>query len=151
MVVSGLDGAGCEPLLDQCLTERELEGDGFDRLAKLQLKFSSDSPSVRHQLCYRQGTLLCDAPFCTVEDINTTNHNSLLKQALKLQVCWEMFRRHFSITVQRNDMRFGGIVVPNTSCLSLTLGLCSSFSFGVVSVLLSRFDSLFKCTVNKKL
>ena len=68
-----------------------------------------------------------------------------------MQVCWEIFRRHFSITVQRNDMRFGGIVAPNSGCLSLTLGLCSSFSFGVVSVLRSRFDSLFKCTVNKKL
>ena len=41
----------------------------------------------------------------------------------------EMFRRHFSITVQRNHMRFGGIVAPNSGCLSLTLGLCSSFSF----------------------
>ena len=68
-----------------------------------------------------------------------------------MQVCWEMFRRHFSITVQRNRMRFGGIVAPNSGSLSLTLGPCSSFSFGVVSVLLSRFDSLFKCTVNKKL
>ena len=68
-----------------------------------------------------------------------------------MQVCWEMFRRNFSITVQRIDMRFGGIVAPNSACLSLTLGPCSSFSFGVVSVLLTRFDSLFKCTVNKKL
>ena len=63
----------------------------------------------------------------------------------------EMFRRHFSITVQRNHMRFGGIVAPNSGCLILTLGLCSSFSFGVVSVLLSRFDATFKCTVNKTL
>ena len=68
-----------------------------------------------------------------------------------MQVCWEMLRRRFSITVQRNDIRFGGIIAPNSGCLSLTLGPCSSFSFGVVSVLLSRFDSLFKCTVNKKL
>ena len=63
----------------------------------------------------------------------------------------KMFRRHFSLTVQRNRIRFGGIVAPNTSCLSLTLGPCSSFTFGVVSVLLSRFDSLFKCIDNKKL
>ena len=63
----------------------------------------------------------------------------------------KMFRQHFSITVQRNPMRFGGIVAPSSGCLSLTLGPCSSFSFEVVSVLLSRFDSLFKCTVNKKL
>ena len=48
-------------------------------------------------------------------------------------------------------MRFGGIVVPNSGCVSLTLGLCSPFSFGVVSVLLSRFDAPFKCTVNKTL
>ena len=45
-------------------------------------------------------------------------------------------------------MRFGGIVAPNGGCLSLTLGLCSSFRFGVVSVLLSRFDTPLKCTVN---
>ena len=32
-------------------------------------------------------------------------------------------------------MRFGGTVAPNSGCLRLTLGLCSSFSFGVVSVL----------------
>ena len=48
-------------------------------------------------------------------------------------------------------MKFGGIVAPNSSCLSLTLGLCNSFSFGVMSVLLSRFDAPFKCTVNKTL
>ena len=68
-----------------------------------------------------------------------------------MQVCWEMFGWHFSITVQRNHMRFGGIVAPNSGCLSLTLGLCSSFSFGVVSVLPSRFDAPFKCIVNKAL
>ena len=60
----------------------------------------------------------------------------------------EMFRRHLSITVQRNHMRFGGIVAPNSGCLSLTLGACSSFGFGVVSVLLSRFDAPFKYTAD---
>ena len=65
-----------------------------------------------------------------------------------MQVCWEMFPRHFSITVQRNHMRFGGIVAPNSDCLSLTLGPCSSFEFGVVSVLLSRFEAPFKCTAD---
>ena len=60
----------------------------------------------------------------------------------------EMFRRHFSITVQRNHMRFGGIVASNSGCLSLTLGPCSSFGFGVVSILLSRFDAPFKCTAD---
>ena len=48
-------------------------------------------------------------------------------------------------------MRFGGIVAPNSDYLKLTLGHCSSFSFGVVSVLLSRFDAPFKCTADKNL
>ena len=68
-----------------------------------------------------------------------------------MQLFWEKFGWDFSITVQWNHMRFGGTVAPNTSCLSLTLGPCSSFSFGVVNVLLSRFDAPFKCTVNKTL
>ena len=51
-----------------------------------------------------------------------------------MQVYWEMFSWHFSITVQRNHMRFGGIVAANSGCLCLTLRLYSSFSFGVVSV-----------------
>ena len=61
------------------------------------------------------------------------------------------FLQDFSVTVQRNDMRFGGIVAPKSGCLSLTLEPCSSFSFGVVSVLLSRFGALFKCTADKNL
>ena len=56
-----------------------------------------------------------------------------------------------SVSVQRNEMRFGGTVAPKSSCLNLTLGPCSSFSFGVVSVLLSRFGSLFKCTADENL
>ena len=60
----------------------------------------------------------------------------------------EMFRRYFSISVQQNHMKLGGVVAPNSGCLSLTLGLCSSFSFGVVSVLLSRFEAPFKCTAD---
>ena len=48
-------------------------------------------------------------------------------------------------------MRFGGIVAPNSDCVSLTLVVCNSFTFGVVSVLHSRFDAPFKCTVNKML
>ena len=59
--------------------------------------------------------------------------------------------QEFSVTVQRNDMRFGGIVAPKSGSLSLTLGPRSSFSFGVVSVLLSRFGSLFECTADKNL
>ena len=57
----------------------------------------------------------------------------------------------FSVTELRNDMRFGGIVAPKSGCLRLTLGPRSSFSFGVVSVLLSRLGSLFKCTADKNL
>ena len=68
-----------------------------------------------------------------------------------MQMYWEMFRRHFSITVRWNHMKFGEIVAPNSGCLSLTLELYSSFSFGLVSVLLSRFDAPFKCTENKTL
>ena len=48
-------------------------------------------------------------------------------------------------------MRFGGIVAPKSGCVRLTLGPCSSLSFGVVSVLLSRFGSLFKCTADNNL
>ena len=50
---------------------------------------------------------------------------------------------NFSITVLCNHMRFDGIVAPNTSCLSLTLGPCSSFSLGVVCVCLSRLDQMY--------
>ena len=48
-------------------------------------------------------------------------------------------------------MIFGGIVAPKSGYLRLILVPCSSFSFGVVSVLLSRFGSLFKCTADKNL
>ena len=54
----------------------------------------------------------------------------------------------FSITVQRNCMIFGEIVAPNSGCVMTTFGPCSSFRFDVVSVLLSRFDPLFKCTAD---
>ena len=40
----------------------------------------------------------------------------------------------FSVTVRRNDMTFRGIVAPKSGYLNLTLGACSSFGFGVVSV-----------------
>ena len=48
--------------------------------------------------------------------------------------------RDFSVTMQRNHMGFGGIVTPKSGCISLTLGPCNSFTFGVVSVLLSRLQ-----------
>ena len=57
----------------------------------------------------------------------------------------------FSVTVQRNNIGFGGIVAPKSGCLSLILGPCSSFSFGMVSVLLTRIGSLSKCTADKNL
>ena len=57
----------------------------------------------------------------------------------------------FSITVQRNRMKFGVKVATNSDCVSLSLGLCSLFTFGVGSLLLHRFDAPFKCTVDQKL
>ena len=48
-------------------------------------------------------------------------------------------------------MKFGVIVATNSDCVSLSLGLCSLFTFGVGSLLLQRFDALFKCTVDYKL
>ena len=48
-------------------------------------------------------------------------------------------------------MKFGVLVATNSGSLCISLGLCSSFSFGVVSILLLRFCSPFKCTVDKKL
>ena len=46
----------------------------------------------------------------------------------------EMFSCHFFGTKQQNTTKFGVVVAANGSCLQLDLGLCSSFSFGVVSV-----------------
>ena len=48
-------------------------------------------------------------------------------------------------------MKLGVLVAGNSGSLCISLELCSSFSFGVVSILLLRFRSLFKCTVDKKL
>ena len=45
-------------------------------------------------------------------------------------------------------MKFGVVIAANSSCLHLDLDLSSSFSVGVVSILLSRFDPLFKCTAD---
>ena len=58
---------------------------------------------------------------------------------------------YFSITVQQICMKIGVGITPNGSCLSLVLCHWSSFSFGVENVLVSRFVSTFKCTVNTKL
>ena len=48
-------------------------------------------------------------------------------------------------------MKLGVLVAANCDSLCISMGLCSSFSFGVVSILLLRFGSPFKCTVDKKL
>ena len=53
-----------------------------------------------------------------------------------------------SITVQRIRMKFCVSVATNSDCVSLSLGLCSLFTFGVVRCLLHRFDAPFKCTVD---
>ena len=45
-------------------------------------------------------------------------------------------------------MKFGVTVATNNDCVSLSLGLCSLFTFGVGSLLLHRFDGSFKCTVD---
>ena len=45
-------------------------------------------------------------------------------------------------------MKFGVNVATNSDCVSLSLGLCSLFTFGVERFLLHRFDAPFKCTVN---
>ena len=48
-------------------------------------------------------------------------------------------------------MKLGVLVVANSGSLCISLGLYSSFSFGVVSIFPLRFDAPFKCTVNKTL
>ena len=45
-------------------------------------------------------------------------------------------------------MKFGVNVATNSDCVSLILGLCSLFTFGVGSLLLHRFDAPFKFTVD---
>ena len=48
-------------------------------------------------------------------------------------------------------MQLGVLVAGSSGSLCISMGLCSSFSFGVVSILLLRFQSPFKCAVDKKL
>ena len=48
-------------------------------------------------------------------------------------------------------MKLGVLVAANSGSLCISLGLCNSFSFGVVSILLLRFPHPFKCTVDMKL
>ena len=53
-----------------------------------------------------------------------------------------------SITVQRIRMKFCVSVATNSDCVSLSLGFCSLFTFGVGRFLLHRFDAPFKCTMD---
>ena len=48
-------------------------------------------------------------------------------------------------------MKFGVVIEHNSAFFSPLLGYWSFFSFGVDNVLVSRFVSPFKCTVNKAL
>ena len=48
-------------------------------------------------------------------------------------------------------MKLSVLVAANSGSICISLGLYSSFTFGVVSILLLIFCSLFKCTVDKKL
>ena len=48
-------------------------------------------------------------------------------------------------------MKLGVLVAANSGSICISLGLYSSFSFGVVSIFLLRFCPPFKCTVDKKL
>ena len=41
-------------------------------------------------------------------------------------------------------MKFGENVITNSDSVSLSLGLCSLFTFGVRSLLLHRFNAPFK-------
>ena len=54
---------------------------------------------------------------------------------------------NISITVHRNLMRFLANVATKSDYVSLSLALCSLFTFGIGSLLLQRFDASFKCTV----
>ena len=58
---------------------------------------------------------------------------------------------YYSITVQRNRMKFTVHRGPSNVNLGLSLWHCSSFGFGIENVLVSRSDPPFKCAVDKKL
>ena len=58
---------------------------------------------------------------------------------------------YYSIFVQRNRFKFAGHIAPHSGSFGLSLWHCSSFSFGIEKVLVSRFDSPFKCTAADKL
>ena len=58
---------------------------------------------------------------------------------------------YYSISVQRNRFKFGVHIAPYGGSLGLSLWHCSSFSFDIEEVLVSKFDVLFKCTAARKL
>ena len=60
-------------------------------------------------------------------------------------------QNNFSIAVHRICMKFGVLIAANSGCLSLVLWHCSSFSFSIENVLVSRFVPHSKCTVSKEL
>ena len=65
------------------------------------------------------------------------SEKSLYRRILPCSLlCGGKFSWRFSITVQRNRMKFSVNVATNSDCVSLSLGLCSLFAFGVGSLLL---------------
>ena len=56
---------------------------------------------------------------------------------------------YYSISVQQNRFKFAGHIAPHSGSLGLTLRHCSTFSFAIEKVLVSRFDPPFKCTAVK--
>ena len=57
----------------------------------------------------------------------------------------------FSPTVQRNCMKLGRLVAPDSGCLNPILWHSRSFRFGAENVLVFRFTPLIKCTVDRTL
>ena len=60
----------------------------------------------------------------------------VVTHCLCLQILW----LHYSITVQRNHIKLGVHIAPDSSSLSLSLWHCSSFDFVVENDLVPRFD-----------
>ena len=70
--------------------------------------------------------------------------------ATSTNVC-ENISALFSTTVQRNCIKFGSLITPDSDSFSLTLHHCSSFSFGIANVYNHQISSPFKRTVDIKL
>ena len=54
---------------------------------------------------------------------------------MQVLLCAKQSRLNFSVTVQRNRIKFCVVIIRSTGCLNLNLGLSCSFSFGVTNVL----------------